>query len=304
MLEDDRAKAVADSAKAYELKEQLKNLDSSSPEYESQDDALRAELVNVKTRQSLASATTEEFDRLKAVMEAAPGELEIALNNDLRIVRLEASIKYLDSPALLDDVLSKANEPDAPLSQERYGELNSFRAEIGAQDVRQLRADSQRKLNQLLTNQGLTGLGAAPPRPEKLPLMQLSSAAISSYCFASPVGPGAALGGGSFRQDAAGGSLCDGTNGGMADASFTEEQQAKKPVYFSVIQYFEVPSDFKQASFGFRLAFVPSHEPGKNPELLGVDEFESQPGYGTTFRFGGQQGLDVGGRMPRTCRWA
>jgi hypothetical protein len=85
----------------------------------------------------------------------------------------------------------------------------------------------------------------------------------------------------------------------VTDASFTDEQKEKKPVYFSVIQYFEVPKTDQQVSFGFRLAFVP----GDNPEVLLGNElsselsetaFESQPWYGSTFRFGVQKGLEEG----------
>ena len=262
---------------------------------------LEQELNAVLQTRAQAETSKAEFSKLNDVTVVERDSLKKALEEDLNLLRLQAKINYLNNPELLEAALSaaeqdKESDPDNLTFNNRFNHLDEIKNEISAndKDPQELKSELQLQLNDLRANQGLSGLGTNPPRPEKSPLFEVSSASANSFCFASPVGAGAAMGGGSFMQGAAGSSLCDGTNGGMMDASFTEEQQTKKPVYFSVIQYFEVPENYKNVSFGFRLAFVPGEEAGKDLELLGMDEFESQPGYGTTFRYGVQQGLEEG----------
>jgi hypothetical protein len=259
-------------------------------------------------RQIRAQAETRKAElndlenKLKDATDVDRESLKKALEGDLNLLSLQAKINYLDNPELLAETLVKARAdyiktPDDLALSSRLNYLEQMNRQISENgvDPQKLKSELQLQLNDLRANQGLSGLTEGRPDPNEAPLIALTSDSRNSFCFASPVGPGAALGGGSFMQGAAGSSLCDGTNGGMADASFSPEQQAKKPVYFSVIQYFELPDKFKQVSLGFRLAFVPGENPGEDPKLLGIDEFESQPGYGATFRFGVQQGLAEGG---------
>jgi hypothetical protein len=141
-------------------------------------------------------------------------------------------------------------------------------------------------------NGGFGGLNSDPARPEIL--MDLSSSAENSSCFASPIGAGSALRGGIYSEGPAGSSLCGGTNGGMKD-ELLANKLGQNPIYFSVIQYLKDPNSATQSNFAFRLAFIPNGEEGVQRVVGFSDEpnteglFQSEPWYGTGFRFGGSQ---------------
>lgn len=299
LIEQARAKAEEEQKMAEEDQKKIEDNLNGSEERDSDLTIRRPTLEEQRESaiQDLANAkkTIKDLDTLKRVIDSNPQELEKALKNDLQILSLSSAINYLDNPEFLNVALAKA---EASQNQERLVDLTNLKKDIVDIDASKLRNSFQRELNALRANQGLSGLSAEPRRPEIL--INLNSADPGSFCFTSPVGPGSALAGGSFNQGEAGTSLCDGKNGGMTDASFTEDQNSRNPLYFSVIQYYQIPESDQKVSFGFRLAFVP----GDQPEVLLGNQlldselsepaetaYESQPWYGTTFRFGGQQGL-------------
>jgi hypothetical protein len=272
--------------------------------------AVEQDLNSAQQIRAQAETSKAELDKLeKKLNDATDVELDSlkkALEGDLSLLSLQAKINYLDNPELLSKILDQAKvdhdkDPGNLALSSRFNYLETLSKEISenVSDPQSLKSELQLQLNELRAQQGFSGLSAQRPDPNEAPLIALTSDSSNSYCFASPVGSGSALGGGSFMQGAAGSSLCGGTNGGMMDKSFTEDQIKKKPVYFSVIQYFKSPETDQNVSIGFRLAFVPAgdkpgDQSGENLALLGMDRSESQPGYGATFRFGVQKGLEDG----------
>ena len=304
LLREARDNAAADvtsaGSKESTLEEELNSLPqgidvSGRPRSAVEQDLNSAQQIRTQAETRQAELNDLE-NKLKDATDVERESLKNALEGDLNLLRLQAKINYLDNPGFLAETLDQANEasnktPGNITLASRFKYLENLNKQIteNVNDPQSLKSELQSQLNGLRANQGLSGLSANPPRPGTL--FELSRSANNSYCFASPVGPGAALSGGSFDLAGAGSSLCDGTNQNMEDRGFTAEEQQRNPVYFSVIQYFEIPRSEQWASFGFRLAFVPagdnpSDKPGDNLALLGLDQYESRSGYGATFRFG------------------
>lgn len=234
----------------------------------------------------------EALGTAKTAKEQAESEL-LTIQANVEKAETEADKKVLDSQALV----TKTNQKNI---ESRITALSDLKNEIAKSGAEKVKSSLEARVNDLRErNGGFGGLNTEPARKEIL--LDLSSTAKDSFCFASPIGAGSALTGGTFSQGSAGSSLCGGTNDGMNDESFTDElKRGGKPVYFSVVQYFEDPKSGMKNSIGFRLAFLADDEKfgvlgfaaGEEGESGKVAESNSW--YGTTFRFGVQGDLDKG----------
>jgi hypothetical protein len=232
---------------------------------------------------------TDKLDEALGTAETAKEQAEsdlLTIEASFKKAETEAKRKLLDSQVLV----AKTNQEQI---ESRIQELSDFKADIAKSGAEKVKSSLEARVNDLRErNGGFGGLNSDPARPEIL--MDLSSSAENSSCFASPIGAGSALRGGIYSEGPAGSSLCGGTNGGMNDELLANEL-GQNPIYFSVIQYLKDPNSGTQSNFAFRLAFIPNGEEGgekvvgfsAEPNTEGL--FQSEPWYGTSFRFGGSQ---------------